>query len=389
VEKALLGEGEQLKEYLLGVEVFDKGQSYDPRIDPIVRVEAARLRSKLRDYYQSQGQTDSVLIEFEKGSYAPAFQRRQAAEKRAPAGSSAVVQAGWKVAVVALVVLLICTLAWAIRSARQSHDMQQQLHSSKAKLEPEVLSFWQRFLVPDAKNRVIFGSPMFFASDRLGVFVRRTTLNDPTGFVSDPAFKILQQNFGPLTGPRYDYAEMGDAVALHRLTAFFGKTGTELIALPAHESSWDQIKDGNILFLGTPRMNILLRKLPVQKDFEWRGSDDNVYNLNPQPGEQAVYSTSSNRDSVTYAVIALFPGLQEGREVMLLMSHSGPGSLAAVDFVTRTEGLRAIREKLGPASSRPKYFQMLLKVIVDNNIPVKTEYLTHHRAGSAAAGGKK
>src|SRR5207247_10731828 len=69
------GQGEQLKEYLLGVEVFDRRQSYDPRIDPIVRVDAARLRSKLREYYEKEGRDDAVLIDFNKGSYVPTFQR--------------------------------------------------------------------------------------------------------------------------------------------------------------------------------------------------------------------------------------------------------------------------------------------------------------------------
>src|SRR5215510_7133587 len=52
VEQTLQGRGDQIKEYLLGLEVFDRNQSYDPRIDPIVRVEAGRLRSKLSEYYE-------------------------------------------------------------------------------------------------------------------------------------------------------------------------------------------------------------------------------------------------------------------------------------------------------------------------------------------------
>lgn len=73
VEKTLQGEGDRLKEYLLGVEVFDKGESYDPRIDPIVRVEAARLRSKLKDYYLTDGRSDTVLIDLIREVTFPSF----------------------------------------------------------------------------------------------------------------------------------------------------------------------------------------------------------------------------------------------------------------------------------------------------------------------------
>lgn len=71
VERTLEGKADELKEYLIGVEVFDRPSSYDPRVDPIVRVEARRLRSKLKAYYAGDGNNDPVRIEFRTGGYAP------------------------------------------------------------------------------------------------------------------------------------------------------------------------------------------------------------------------------------------------------------------------------------------------------------------------------
>ena len=76
VQWTLEGKAAELKEYLLGVEVFDRKASYDPRVDPIVRVEARRLRSKLKAYYEGDGRTDAIVIEFLKGSYAPQIRAR-------------------------------------------------------------------------------------------------------------------------------------------------------------------------------------------------------------------------------------------------------------------------------------------------------------------------
>ena len=73
---ALSRGADRLKEYLVGVEVFDRGPAYDPRIDPIVRVEARRLRAKLKAYYASAGRDDQLRIEFPKGSYSPVFRLR-------------------------------------------------------------------------------------------------------------------------------------------------------------------------------------------------------------------------------------------------------------------------------------------------------------------------
>jgi len=76
VERTIAGEAERLKEYVIGVEVFDRDERYDPRIDSIVRVEAGRLRAKLDEYYRGAGAGDAVAIVLEKGSYAPQFVRR-------------------------------------------------------------------------------------------------------------------------------------------------------------------------------------------------------------------------------------------------------------------------------------------------------------------------
>ena len=78
VERTLAGEGEGINEYAIGLDVFEKPASFDPRIESIVRNEAGRLRQKLRDYYAEQGRQDRVLIELPPRGYKPAFVFREA-----------------------------------------------------------------------------------------------------------------------------------------------------------------------------------------------------------------------------------------------------------------------------------------------------------------------
>ncbi len=73
VETTLAREQEILKEYLIGTEVYERKPSYDPSEDSIVRSEARRLRSKLKEYYDSVGKDDSVFIYYRPGSYVPVF----------------------------------------------------------------------------------------------------------------------------------------------------------------------------------------------------------------------------------------------------------------------------------------------------------------------------
>ena len=76
VVEAVAGRRHELKEYVIGVEVFGKEETFDPRTDPIVRVQARRLRAKLVRYYRDEGRADETVIELPKGGYAPVFKHR-------------------------------------------------------------------------------------------------------------------------------------------------------------------------------------------------------------------------------------------------------------------------------------------------------------------------
>src|SRR4026209_292854 len=76
VTEQLEGRGDGLKEYVVGVQVFSKDSSFDPRTDPIVRVQARRLRARLDRYYHTEGHADHLTIELPNRSYyAPPRQR--------------------------------------------------------------------------------------------------------------------------------------------------------------------------------------------------------------------------------------------------------------------------------------------------------------------------
>jgi len=77
VTQTLQGNADSLKEYVIGTEVLDKPETYDPRNDSLVRVLANRLRGKLKEYYSNGGSNDPLVIEFPKGRYIPKFHRRE------------------------------------------------------------------------------------------------------------------------------------------------------------------------------------------------------------------------------------------------------------------------------------------------------------------------
>jgi TolB-like protein/tetratricopeptide (TPR) repeat protein len=88
IENALAGNTDVLKEYVIGTEVYDRKPPYHPSQDSIVRTEARRLRTKLKDYYESEGKQNPVFIYFRPGTYVPLFRRNESLSGLAMGGPS-------------------------------------------------------------------------------------------------------------------------------------------------------------------------------------------------------------------------------------------------------------------------------------------------------------
>jgi Tol biopolymer transport system component len=171
VEQTIQGQADQIKESVIGMEVFDKTPSFDPRTDTIVRVEARRLRSKLSQYYAKEGLADPVVIDFPKGSYVPVFLGRlkEGPETRhegelppgAPAASQRITQGGyrsrfiWAAMAIGIVLAAAGAALWWTRTrAPNSQPMLKRLTS-------DTRLTYQPALSPDGKL-------VAYASDRGG-----------------------------------------------------------------------------------------------------------------------------------------------------------------------------------------------------------------------------
>jgi Tol biopolymer transport system component len=111
VEQRLIGRGHTLKEAVLAHEVYGKGADFDGGTDPVVRVDARRLRDKLREYYE--GRSDPVVISLPKGSYVPVFEASQPRQQREPSDPRRVRM--WVGAVAVVVAVATAGMVWRAR----------------------------------------------------------------------------------------------------------------------------------------------------------------------------------------------------------------------------------------------------------------------------------
>ena len=136
VEMTLAGQSDRIKGYTIGAQALGRGESFDPQADPIVRVEAARLRRALARYYGGAGRDDPVVIELPRGGYVPTFHARTAsAPAAAPDANGAATRGGPEstaltaafAGLIALRQRQVEAMAADVESARQMLDVMREL----------------------------------------------------------------------------------------------------------------------------------------------------------------------------------------------------------------------------------------------------------------------
>ncbi len=86
IHKRLSSQERQLKQYTIAVEALGQEEGFDADTNPLVRIEAGRLRKKLDYYYQNEGSQDACLITIPVGRYAPLFEKNKTSDTESSEG---------------------------------------------------------------------------------------------------------------------------------------------------------------------------------------------------------------------------------------------------------------------------------------------------------------
>jgi hypothetical protein len=423
VEKTVDDEDVQLKEYTIATEVFGRNSDYDPRIDSVVRVQAGRLRTKLQEYYTTEGKSDQIVIDLPKGHYHPVFNcPHTEPENGAPAtatlspsgeaasnghGSNAATEpgghaqaegvmsrAGGRAFVLALVglVVLLCVAVLALYSSnRELRRRQQQATSADSSLNPEDFkAVWGPFVDdPEAPLLVLSNPTVYrFLNEADPESLQRRSIEltpeQTRSLVDAPEFK------GQWTGgdsPRLIpslgmYTGMGEAIGLYRLTDIFRASNKSVLLRQSRHVSAADLKYRNVILLGSIYVNEWTRRLPSVENFGYTFSAT-IENRNPQAGEERNYMPQFNEQTgelaVDYALVTVKPNVSGEHAVMTLAGIFSEGTEAAAEFVTTRNHLAVLGQRLrqlGGQNAPPKYYQALLKVEVSNGTPTTITLLS-------------
>jgi hypothetical protein len=416
ISKAIEDPFGDIKEYTIGTEVFERGADYDPQIDTIVRVQIHRLRLKVKEYYESEGANDPILVEIPKGHYIPTFELRPAAAPKtntaeqiaeAPAlahkeqiddagalhahasGNSPTARGLLSRGVLAAVAVLLFVAGIAIGTRWQqirglflgngaaSHGVAMSANTAA--------DFWRTFFGNDTAPVVGYADAVYLVDGAEDLFRFRRGASDSTGTEVDAH---LAQQFASSpglvakAGPLY-YEDgntgTGDLQSVFVLTRLFTQMGVQMVVKRCRLITIDDLQQHDVILLGSPEENDAVAQLSQPGDFVWNRMDvpgpwkGEYVNRHPEPGESATYKTERDPNTeeikADFALITIQPGAAPGRYIAMLGGLDTSGVAGAAQFVTSPMHMAELRsrvESVSPwkGSGVPPAFQALLRVDV-------------------------
>lgn len=370
------------KEYQIATEVFGRQQDFDPHVDSMVRVQAGRLRTKLAEYYASEGADDQILVELPKGTYALTFHARPHGAGRNHTNTSheaphnlevdGRTSRTWIVTIVALSVVLASAVAVATDRFLTRKTAEARLTSDTSDVPVAFHVFWRGFLTGPQEPWVIFSNAAFVGRPYVGMrYYNRA--KDSGAVITD------------------HYTGVGEVLAVHALDGVFGKLHQQIRVKRGSLFSLDDAKNDDLIFIGSPSENLTLLELPTTQEFAFkqitsgpRTGTMEIVNFRPESGEPKEFLPSLPDDTLTedYSVVALKRGLNPAHSVLILAGATTIGTQAAVEYVCQQNSLEQLLLRLSVSNSGElKPFEAVIRVKVAKGVPVGSE-LVALRKGS-------
>ena len=366
--------GTPIKEFQIATEVFGRSPDFDPQLDSMVRVQAGRLRSKLTEFYSSDGLEDPIVVELPKGTYVLSFHHRNASTAKAAPGAlnGAVRTEGieksterrWGTEVISLSIFLaaaILVIVW-LMATRNSSPV--GLASEGDPVPAAFRVFWKGFTTGPEEPWVVFSNAAFIGRPETGMRYRDAA--------RDAGAPILDH-----------YTGVGEVLAVHELDRVFALLHRRIRVKRGSLFSLDDAKNNNLIFIGSPVENLSLLEIPGTQEFVFeqfvsgpRKGDHAIINKHPQPDEgKEFFATPSGVPlAEDYAVLGLVKGINPGQSVLILAGNTTIGTQAAVEYVCRQSSLEELLLRLSVSpDGELKPFEAVIRAKVARGVPVETE----------------
>jgi hypothetical protein len=343
-ELSLTGRAGEISEYEIGWKVFERPQHYNPSEDSIVRTAARQLRTKVKEYFDSEGSSETWHLEIPKGGYVPIFTKRDAAApmptappEPAPAASTRPSrQIPWRaigiiMAALAIASILTTGVLWRVL---------QQRSQPTPSIVSTVFADGQ-----DATHLVVgdFGLALMSLATKQVFSVEQYASRSYPPVAPEAKEPAPLANIWNLfsSGQIVSYPDVAVAGAIIRVG---GMARKKIIVQNAREITARDLRSGNYILLSapiaSPWMSLFQDKLNFQYQLSYRSDSVSpisaFYNRHPLPGEKALYEAAATTPGfgVTYGLIARVPNLTGTGKVLLIFGLKYTGLEVAGEYAT-------------------------------------------------------
>jgi hypothetical protein len=403
VARALDGHFDDLKERVLGVELFGRSPSYDTGDDAIVRVTACDVRKRLNQYYVEFAHQSEFRIELPPGSYipeihsiapplpAPPAKAVEAAQPAVtPAADSIVPAAGIPagVPIPARRTLLWFTIAAlaAIMFAGLAYWVWKERRPAEAVASPDRTLPWSAIIQPNRQIRLIFCDPEIVTVQR--VLNYSITLSDYANQhywpvdMKPEARRVLQTV--SFRGASVAAVDAGIALKIDSLIVPFTRRAMQMQTARNVRLGDFKTEDSFVLF-GSPRSNPWVELFQDQLDFSFEFDDvrkaEFVRNRHPRSGEAPAYVPTAEGwgTGQAYGIVALVGNPDQNGQVLLLAGSQAEATEAAGKLVTNIDALAKILKSAGiDSNGRVRHFEILLRVSTMAGLPNTYDVVACH-----------
>lgn len=409
VEKSLGGHDSEVKEFTIASEVFGRKENYDPRIDSLVRVQATRLRTKLEEYYESEGKQDKIYVKLPKGHYVPTFgyaKSNNFSDDRLVVESTPFTHStdhvkfpsqDWKLTPKTSLLLVLSGLtiffgflSYYYYSQLKQIEVRESSYQPEINVQKSFGPFWGGFLDP-ANPLLIAYSNAVFKGNVIDGMKYWYPIDDFAENISPPS--VSRAARPPVITDVY--TGVGEVIGVHYLGDLFASAKKPCRVERSLLLTWEDLKTQDVIFLGGPPENIILRRLPQEQDFIFKMDRAQVkcpislvFNRKVEKGEQETYvpildGMSQSTVTKDFALITLLKGIESNRKILILAGNTTFGTQACVEYLTKAEQIKELVGHLNissdPAHPKiPESFQVVLEVQINGSVPIRTSYVTHH-----------
>jgi hypothetical protein len=365
---------EDLSEYAIAVAALHRRDSFDPRFDATVRVQIARLRRKLKEYYDTEGQEGSLRLSIPLGGHRVQCEVIDRGVQPAEVSVEDLPKTRWSTRRIGLavstgiLVVAIFAVGWILgrRSSAGSESAQP------------LPMFWSQILSNNRGLKVVIPNPTFFTWNtprNVAVMARDTSINEFSDMSQSPEMDTLTKKLGK-PALAQSYLVETDVQSLLRLKQYLTERGLAVEASSTSATSEDNLERANQILLGTYGTLAPFRGVMDDLDFRFGPKERTVFDRNAalgQPNHFDMVEESPTR-MIVPGIIAYRPGRVPGTHVLVLASAR---TAALIAFLTSQTGLAEL-EKMRKQAVAGEYFDAAVMSEIDGGNYLKTHVAAIH-----------